>query len=42
MKGNIKVVDNARSGRPSTAFTVIRIVKCNAGMFQDRRLIFWE
>jgi len=42
MKGNVTVVDNARSGRPSTAFTVIRIVKCNAGLFQDRRLMFWE
>lgn len=38
----MKVIDDARSGRPSTAFTVNRTVKYNAGLFQDRRLIFWE
>lgn len=40
MKGNINVSDNARSGRPSTVFTVIRIVKCIAGLFRDR--IMWQ
>jgi hypothetical protein len=40
MKGDISVSDNARSERSSTAFRAIRIVKCNAGLFQDR--IMWQ
>ena len=40
MKGDISVSDNARNERSSTAFRAIRIVKCNAGLFQDR--IMWQ
>jgi len=40
-KGNIKVVDNARNGRPSTAFTVNRIVKYCAGDKMEKNEMGW-